>query len=106
MTELERKKEKIKTNATRHANHTDELQRLKRIKGQVEGIENMILDSRYCPDILLQVKAATSALRALELSILERHIRHCLSAALANGSKKEAEKKIEEIIQILDRKGF
>jgi DNA-binding FrmR family transcriptional regulator len=81
------------------------LQRLKKIKGQVEGIENMILDGRYCPDILVQVKAVTSALRSVELTILERHIRHCLAAAVESGSKKDAEKKIEEVLLVLSRKG-
>ena len=88
----------------RHAIHADELTRLKRIKGQVEGLENMILDGRYCPDILVQVKAVISALKSVELTILERHIRHCLSNAIANGNKKETDKKIEEIILLLGRR--
>ena len=88
-----------------HARHSDELHRLKKIKGQVEGIENMITDGRYCPDILTQIKAATSALRAVEHSILERHMRHCLMDAVTGGSKKEVEKKIEEILLLLARKG-
>ena len=114
--EAERKTVRLKTRvsdvskqkraAPQHPRHTKELQRLKRIRGQVQGIENMILEGRYCPDILIQVKAATSALRALELSILESHIRHCLTKAAEGGSKREIETKIEEIIVILDRKGF
>lgn len=99
------KKEDINRGDT-HAHHTAESPRLKRIKGQVNGIERMIEEGRYCADILVQIKAATSALRALELSILERHIRHCLVNAVAKGSKKQADQKIEEIMQILDRKGF
>ena len=89
----------------RHADHTSDLRRLKMIKGQVEGVEKMIQEGRYCPDILIQVKAATAALRSVELSILERHIRHCLGEAVNSKNKKDAEKKIEEIILILGRKG-
>ncbi|OFZ12200.1 MAG: hypothetical protein A2Z20_11320 [Bdellovibrionales bacterium RBG_16_40_8] len=96
----------MKKIAPRHARHTGELLRLKRIQGQIAGVENMILNERYCPDIILQVKAVTSALKSLELSILEGHIRHCLAKTLAKGSKKEVQKKIDEIILVLDRRGF
>lgn len=92
--------------AKRHARHNAELQRLKRIKGQIEGIENMIVDGRYCPEILVQVKAATSALRSVELTIMERHIRHCLSNAISSGNKKDSNKKIDEIIMLMGRKSF
>ena len=104
MTELENKRTNRKAGAAHHATHTDDLQRLKRVKGQIEGIEKMVLDGRYCPDILMQVKAAGAALKSVELSILERHIRHCLAAAVESGSKRETERKIEEIITILSRK--
>lgn len=96
----------IKRTAAQHARHADELARLRRIKGQVEGVENMILDGRYCPDILLQVKAVISALKSVEHTILERHIRHCLASAVLSGNQKETDKKIEEIITLLNRKGF
>jgi DNA-binding FrmR family transcriptional regulator len=89
-----------------HAMHRAELLRLKRIQGQVEGIEKMISDGRYCPDILLQVKAVISALQSVELSIMERHIRHCLSKALESGNKKETNLKIDEIITLVGRKSF
>jgi hypothetical protein len=54
----------------KHADHTSDLQRLRRISGQVEGIKKMIEDQRYCTDILNQTKAVRSALKALEVSIL------------------------------------
>lgn len=94
---------KIKQTAIQPANHSDELIRLKRINGQVRGLENMILEGRYCPDILLQFKAVISALKSAESSILERHIRHCLLSAALNGNKKEIDKKIEEIVLLLNR---
>lgn len=115
MTELERIKAKNTGNSKRnnkstsisnkHATHKDELLRLKRIKGQVEGIENMISDGRYCADILMQVKATISALKSVELAILERHIRHCLANVAVSGDKNATDKKIEEIITLIDRKG-
>ncbi|HPI39415.1 MAG TPA: metal-sensitive transcriptional regulator [Pseudobdellovibrionaceae bacterium] len=98
-------KRATKNTVAQHASHADELARLRRIKGQVEGVENMIIDGRYCPDILLQVKAVVAALKSVELTILERHIRHCLSSAVLSGNKKETDRKIEEIITLLSRKG-
>lgn len=108
MTNLEKIRENKASSSERinsqHASHRDELARLKRIKGQVEGLENMILSGRYCADILIQVKAVTSALKSVELAILERHIRHCLSSAVKSGNKKDTDKKIEEIIMLIDRR--
>ena len=97
---------KTKTGRPLNPNHSANLATLRRIKGQIEGIENMILDGRYCPDILQQVKAAGSALKSVELVILEKHIRHCLADAVASGDKKETEKKIKEILIILKRKNL
>jgi len=95
-----------KKKASANASHYDELMRLKRIKGQVQGIENMIESGRYCPEILAQVKAAISALRSVEYTILERHMRHCLANAVSSGSKSETNKKINEIISLLGTKSF
>lgn len=86
------------------ANHQSDLIRLRKISGQIEGIERMISERRYCPDILVQIKAATSALKAVELSVLERHVRHCIADAAKSGNKREIDKKIEEVIMILARK--
>ena len=84
-----------------HANHSAQLARLKRIKGQVEGLERMIADRRYCTDIVMQAKAAGSALKAFEVAILESHLRGCVKNVMRSKDPFEAEKKIQEILDIL-----
>ncbi|MEK6628228.1 MAG: metal-sensitive transcriptional regulator [Bdellovibrionota bacterium] len=81
--------------------HTPELKRLSRIKGQVEGVERMILDKRYCPDIIQQIKAIRSALKGLEASVIEGHMRHCVNEAILSRDSYIAQQKIEEIILLI-----
>lgn len=87
-----------------HPDHTAHLSRLNRVKGQLEGISSMIQDRRYCPEILDQIRAATSALRSIELKIFEAHLKACVQDALASRNPKDAEGKINELTQILLRR--
>jgi CsoR family transcriptional regulator, copper-sensing transcriptional repressor len=68
------------------------LRRLRRVEGQVRGLQRMIEEDKYCIDILTQVSAATRALQSVALGLLEEHIGHCVSQALAEGDKDAAEK--------------
>ena len=68
-----------------HPCHQSEIGKLNRISGQVEGIKKMIEDGRYCPDILTQLRAARAAIRTVEANILETHLQHCVTDALAQG---------------------
>ncbi len=86
--------------------HQTELKRLNRIKGQVEGIERMILEKRYCLDIVNQIKAARSALKSLEVNIIEAHLHHCVKVAIQNKNTQLAEEKIEEIITLIHGHGL
>ena len=61
------------------------LNRLRRIEGQVRGLEKMIEEDKYCIDILTQVAAATSALQSVALGLLEDHLGHCVAQATAEG---------------------
>ena len=61
------------------------LQRMRRVEGQVRGIAKMIEDDKYCIDVLTQVSAATKALEAVALGLLEDHLRHCVAQAAAEG---------------------
>lgn len=81
--------------------HSAELKRLSRIKGQVEGVERMIEDRRYCPEIVHQIKAIRSALKSLEACIVEGHMRHCVKQAIASKDAFVVQEKIEEIILLL-----
>jgi DNA-binding FrmR family transcriptional regulator len=79
------------------------VKRLHRIEGQVRGIEKMVEDDRYCIDILTQIAAATTALDALALQILDDHIRHCVADALASGDEADARTKTDELLQAVQR---
>ena len=61
------------------------LRRLRRIEGQVRGLQRMIEDDKYCIDILTQVAAATKALQSVALGLLEEHLSHCVTEAMAEG---------------------
>ena len=69
--------------------------RLRRIEGQVRGLQRMVDDDRYCIDILEQVSAATRALQSVALLLLEEHLGHCVSDAVKVGGE-EAEAKLIE----------
>lgn len=71
------------------------LNRLKRIEGQVRGIQRMVGEDTYCIDILTQISAVTKALEKVGLSLLEEHLRHCVTDALKVGGA-EADEKIAE----------
>ena len=73
----------------------DHLKRLKRIEGQVRGIARMVENDTYCIDVLTQVAAATRALQAVSLGLLDEHMGHCVRNAVAAGGD-EAELKLQE----------
>jgi DNA-binding FrmR family transcriptional regulator len=66
--------------------------RLRRVEGQVRGLQRMVEDDRYCIDILEQVSAATKALQAVALELLDDHLAHCVSDAVRHGGDDAAEK--------------
>jgi DNA-binding FrmR family transcriptional regulator len=68
------------------------LRRLRRIEGQVRGLQRMIDEDKYCIDILTQVAAATKALQSVALGLLEEHLSHCVARAVAEGGDGAAEK--------------
>ena len=61
------------------------LKRLRRVEGQVRGLQRMVEEDQYCIDILTQVSAATSALESVALGLLEEHLGHCVAQAIAEG---------------------
>ena len=86
-----------------HPNHDNQLVRLKKVEGQVRGIQTMIQERRYCMDLLSQIRAVTGAMRKIESGILESHLQHCVNDAISSKSKKEAEVKIKEIIRLFEK---
>lgn len=83
--------------------HDATLQRLRRIAGQVQGIQRMIAERKYCIDIVTQIQAARSALRAVELQILKTHVDHCVRDAFASGSPAEADRKMAELLRVMKK---
>ena len=83
--------------------HEETLKRIGRIAGQVQGIRRMVEDRKYCIDILTQIQAARSALRAVELQILKKHVDHCVRDAFASGSPAEADRKMDELLQVMKK---
>jgi DNA-binding FrmR family transcriptional regulator len=71
------------------------LRRLRRIEGQVRGLARMIENDEYCIDVLTQVSAATRALQAVSLALLDEHLRHCVSQAITEGGS-QADDKVAE----------
>ncbi|MEO8816185.1 MAG: metal-sensitive transcriptional regulator [Mycobacterium sp.] len=84
------------TTSRGYAAHKDDYaKRLRRIEGQVRGIAKIIEEDKYCIDVLTQVSAVTSGLRSVALNLLDEHLAHCVSRAVAQGGD-EAEAKLAE----------
>jgi DNA-binding FrmR family transcriptional regulator len=78
------------------------LKRLRRIEGQVRGLQRMVEEDEYCIDILTQISAVTRALQGVALGLLEDHVHHCVADALASGSS-DAEEKVAEATDAIRR---
>lgn len=86
-----------------HPDHSKELSRINRIAGQIEGVRKMIVDRRYCPDILTQLRAARSAIHAVEAEIIGRHLDSCIMSTFRASDDLEKEQKIAELKNIYKR---
>ncbi|KOX15576.1 metal-sensitive transcriptional regulator [Actinosynnema sp. NPDC091369] len=78
------------------------LKRLRRIEGQVRGLQRMVENDEYCIDVLTQISAATKALQAVSLGLLDEHLKHCVAQAVAEGGE-VAEEKIAEASAAITR---
>lgn len=88
-----------KTHGKAH-DHSSEIARVRKVIGQLEGIENMILEKRQPSQIIQQVKAASSALTALRFEILKRHMQECLKEAATSGNNAKLVEQILESVQM------
>ncbi|KAF2779178.1 hypothetical protein STPH2_4095 [Streptomyces sp. KO7888] len=85
-----------------HKQKGEHLKRLRRIEGQIRGLQRMVDEDVYCIDILTQVSASTKALQSFALQLLEEHLRHCVAdAALKGGTEIDA--KVEEATKAIGR---
>ncbi|EMA6343863.1 metal-sensing transcriptional repressor [Bacillus cytotoxicus] len=74
------------------------INRLKRIEGQVRGIQKMIEDNRYCIDVFIQISAVQAALNKVRFSLLERHTNHCVKKAIQEGN---GDASIQELMRVI-----
>lgn len=80
------------------------LRRLKRIEGQVRGLQRMVEEDRYCPDIMTQISSVNEALRAVGRELMKNHLRHCVAHA-ARSSDEEANSTYDEIVDLMYKAG-
>ena len=81
--------------------HLDEIVPLKRIEGQIRGIQKMIEEKRYCIDILTQLSSVVGAIKRVEENILNRHLKGCVRDSLLKVTRADKEEKMNEIIEVL-----
>lgn len=79
------------------------LKRLRRIEGQVRGIQRMVEDDTYCIDVLTQISAATKALQSVGIGLLEEHVNHCVMEAAKEGDADAARQKVAEATRAIER---
>ncbi len=79
--------------------------RLRRIEGQVQGLQRMLDSDAYCVDILLQISAVQGALDQVQKLLVGRHIESCVADALRSGSKSERQQKVDELLDVFSRFG-
>jgi DNA-binding FrmR family transcriptional regulator len=77
------------------------LKRLRRIEGQIRGLQRMVENDEYCIDVLTQISAATKALQSVSLGLLDEHLKHCVAEALIEGS--DADAKVREASEAIAR---
>ena len=88
-----------KTKERSEKEYKDLVNRLSRVEGQIRGIEKMIEEDAYCPDILIQVSAVTSALNSFNKQLLAAHIRGCVAEDIVQGK----EESIDELVAVLQK---
>lgn len=78
------------------------LKRLRRIEGQIRGLQKMIEDDRYCADVMVQISSVSEALRAVGRELMRNHLKHCATAAI-RGDDDEASAMYDEIVDLMYR---
>lgn len=80
---------------------TANTRRLRRIEGQVRGLQRMVAEDRYCADILVQVSSVQEALRAVGRALMRNHLRHCAAQAIRKGTRTQAEAMYDELLDLI-----
>lgn len=85
----------------KNPSHEEQLIALKRIEGQLQGVQRMIRERRYCVDILTQLHAIVGAILRVENKILRRHLKECVTYTLKGKSEAEKQRKIDEVVDLI-----
>jgi DNA-binding FrmR family transcriptional regulator len=75
--------------------------RLRRIEGQIRGLQKMVEEDRYCADIIVQIASAQEALRGVARNLMKNHLHHCAAKALASGKPKETAAMYDELLELI-----
>ena len=81
----------------------DYLARLRRVEGQIRGLQRMVEDDKYCIDIVTQLNSVNAALRAVGLGLLDDHVRSCVRESFEQGGGADADEKIQELVSAVAR---
>jgi len=76
--------------------------RLRRIEGQVRGLQKMVEEDRYCADVIVQISSVQEALRGVARNLMKNHMRHCAAKAIGSGKKEEKEAMYEELLGLME----
>ncbi len=79
------------------------VKRLRRIEGQIRGLQKMVEEERYCADILIQISSVQEALRGLGQALLRNHLRHCVASTIQHGNAAESEATYAELVDLFSR---
>jgi DNA-binding FrmR family transcriptional regulator len=77
------------------------IKRLRRIEGQVRGLQKMVEEDRYCADIMIQISAVQEALRTVGRALMRNHLKHCATQAIAHGTPEEAQGMYDELLDLI-----
>jgi DNA-binding FrmR family transcriptional regulator len=80
---------------------SENLTRLRRIEGQIRGLQKMVEDERYCADIITQVASVQEALRGVAKSLMRNHLHHCAAQSIRKGTEKEASAMYDELLDLI-----
>ena len=86
-----------------HPDHSKNLPRINKVIGQLEGIKKMIQNKRYCPDIIIQLKAISSAVRSIESQLLKTHLENCVKDVFYEKNKLDQSIMIKELLDLFKK---
>lgn len=79
------------------------LKRLRRIEGQIRGLQKMVEEERYCADIVVQIASVQEALRGVSRALMQNHLRHCATEAIRAGNPEQTAAQYEELLELIYR---